>query len=203
MSCLDKDKERPGLALWLHSRDGDYFTFNAFWVGADTKVPGTKYDAPPVIDGGTIVGKPDAWVKGTTEEIVVKRNGNNDIYLNLKVGGKTKSKVVVKDPPAVVWIRKPVVSDKLIKTASHGPDPGCSAGQVNDCIYPLHPGGSFVPNSRTMTEHSTSGPSAYSEVYYVDKPDQVKIGTIYRFNLKEAHEHLPKVLAACRNPKKK
>lgn len=30
-----------------------------------------------------------------------------------------------------------------------------------------------------------------------------KNGTIYRFDLKESHEHLPKVLVACRNPKKK
>jgi hypothetical protein len=30
-----------------------------------------------------------------------------------------------------------------------------------------------------------------------------KNGTIYRFDLKESHEHLPKVLAACQNQKRK
>lgn len=33
--CLEKDKERPGLVIWLGKRErGIYYTLNAFWVGA-------------------------------------------------------------------------------------------------------------------------------------------------------------------------
>ena len=172
VQCLNHDNGSPGLRLWLNSRQGDFFTFEAFWVGADTKLPSAKYDAPPLVDGGTVVSKPDVWLKAKTEEIVVKRNGNDDLFLNLKVGGEVKSDVIVKDPPAVVWKTTPVTSGNLIKTASHGPNPGCSAGQVTDCIYPTHPGGSFVPKSAAMTERSSSDPSKYSEVFK-DTPAQI------------------------------
>jgi hypothetical protein len=87
------------------------------------------------------------------------RDEQADMYLNLKVGGKTKATVVVKDPPPVTWVNKPVISANLIKTGSHGPNPGCSAGQVTDCIYPLHPGGSFIPKTASMTERSSSDPA--------------------------------------------
>ena len=171
---LEKDKERPGLALWLQSRDGDYFTFRAFWIGANTNIPAAKYDVAPIVDGGTIIGKPDAWLKAKTEEIVVRRNANNDMYLNLKVGGETATKVLVKDPPRVVWLRERVVSKKVMTATSHGPDPGCTAGADSDTISPLHPGGSFIPNTRT-TNHSTLDPAHYGETYTVDRPDQVSV----------------------------
>lgn len=172
IQCLEKDKERPGLALWLQSRDGDYFTFRAFWVGSDTNVPAAKYDAEPIVDGGTIIGKPDAWLKAKTEEIVIKRTTNTDFYLNLKVGGQSRTKIIVKDPPAVVWVKQQVVSKKVMTAASHGPNPGCSAGSDSDTINPLHAGGTFVANTRT-TNHSTSDPTRYSEIFSVDRPDQV------------------------------
>jgi hypothetical protein len=172
--CLERDKETPGLALWLHSRDGDYFTFRAFWVGADTNIPAAKYDTAPILDGGTLIAKPDAWLKAKTEDIVIKRDKNNDFYLNLKVGGQTRTKVIVKDPPAVVWMKQPTVSHKVMIAASHGPNPGCSAGQDSDTINPLHPGGSFVPNTRT-TNHSSSDPGNYRETFPVDRPDQVSV----------------------------
>jgi hypothetical protein len=174
VECLEKDKTSPGLALWLQSRDGDYFTFRAFWVGDDTRVPAAKYDREPVVDGGRIIAKPDAWVKGTTEDIVVKRTGNDDFYLKMQVGGKTKTKIIVKDPPSVVWLKQPNVSKKVLSAASHGPNPGCSAGSDSDTIYPLQPGGSFVVNTRT-TNHSTSDPSRYSEQFTADRPDQVSV----------------------------
>ncbi|MCK1541620.1 hypothetical protein IVB12_06405 [Bradyrhizobium sp. 179] len=174
VECIEKDKEKPGLALWLQSREGDYFTFRAFWVGANTNLPAAKYDAPPIVDGGSIIGKPDAWLKSKTEEIVVKRNGNNDMYLNLKVGGQYKTRVIVKDPPAVVWAKQPVLSKKMMTASSHGPNPGCSAGSDSDTIHPLHPGGYFVANTRT-TNHATSDPSRYGETFTVDRPDQVSV----------------------------
>jgi hypothetical protein len=82
VTCLILDKEKPGLRIWLDDRQGDYFTFKAFWVGADTIVPAAKYDAPPIVDGASIISGPEAWVKGTTEDITIKRNGNNDFYLS-------------------------------------------------------------------------------------------------------------------------
>lgn len=174
VQCIEKDKEKPGLALWLQARDGDYFTFRAFWVGANTNEPAAKYDAPPIVDGGAMIGKPDAWLKSKTEEIVVKRTGNSDMYLNLKVGGQTKTKIIVKDPPPVVWAKQALISKKVMAAASHGPNPGCSAGSDSDTINPLHPGGSFVANTRT-TNHSTSDPSRYGETFTIDRADQVSV----------------------------
>ncbi|KQW82038.1 hypothetical protein [Ensifer sp. Root127] len=171
--CLVLDKEKPGLRLWLNSREGDFFFFNSFWVGTDTKQGIAQYDAEPFVIGGTVVGKPDAWIKGTTEEVVIQRNGNNDILLRMNVGGLVKTQVIVKDPPAVTWDTKPAASLRLIKTASHGPNPGCSAGEITDCIHPTRPGGYFVVGSAAMTERSSSDPSRYSEKFYLDTPDQV------------------------------
>jgi hypothetical protein len=51
VACLQMDKETPGLPLWLQARAGDYFTFRAFWVGANTLVPTATYDAQPIIEG--------------------------------------------------------------------------------------------------------------------------------------------------------
>jgi hypothetical protein len=178
VECLDKDKNTPGLALWLQSRDGDYLTFRAFWVGTDTSVPAAKYDAPPLVDGGTVVSKPDAWIKGSTEDIVVKRNGNNDLFISLRVGGKVKSKVIVKDPPDVVWDTKPVSSEHMIHAASHGPNPGCSAGAATDCIYPIRPGGYFVAGSGSMTERSSSDPGTYHERITTDTPNKICVEMI-------------------------
>jgi hypothetical protein len=44
-----------------------------------------------------MIGKPDALLKAKTEEIVVKRAKNN-FYLQLKVGGERRTKVIVRDP---------------------------------------------------------------------------------------------------------
>jgi hypothetical protein len=174
VQCLEKDKETPGLALWLQNRDGDYFTFRAFWVGADTKVGAAKYDAAPIVDGATLISKPDAWLKAKTEDVVVKRTANNDLYLNLKVGGQTRTKVIVKDPPTVVWLKQLVISPKLISAAPADRNPGCGVGSDSDTINPIHPGGYFVANTRT-TNHSTTAPDKYSEVFTVDRPDQVSV----------------------------
>jgi hypothetical protein len=59
---LELDKEKPGLALWLQKREGDYFTFGAFWVGADTKQPAARYDAQPVLDGAKLISSPIRFV---------------------------------------------------------------------------------------------------------------------------------------------
>ena len=57
--------------------------------------------------------KPATWTKGKTEEILVKRNGNEDFYLSLRVGGESKSFVIVKDPPTVTWVKTPVMTCPL------------------------------------------------------------------------------------------
>ena len=173
VACLEKDKERPGLKLWFEEANGDYLTFSAFWVGRDTGIAVADYDTDPLIDGGSIVSHPTTWVKGKTEQVVVKRSGNSDLFLNLKVGGQVASIVVVKEPPAVTWRSKQVVSPKLIRTNSHGPNPGCTAGRVTDCIYPTMPGGYLVPKTATMTEGSTTDPRHYSQSFYIDTPEKV------------------------------
>ena len=119
VECLERDKEKPGLALWLQSRDGDYFTFRAFWVGNDAGQGTAQYDATPFVDGGVIISKPESWIKAKTEEIVVKRTGNNDFYLRLSVGGQTKAKAIVKDPPVVVWNKEVITSTKVLYAPTH------------------------------------------------------------------------------------
>jgi len=52
-SCLNH--RSAGLPIWLASRDGDYFTFQAFWVGRNLDDAKAKYDAPPIVDGGAII----------------------------------------------------------------------------------------------------------------------------------------------------
>ena len=177
LACLEKEKQAPGITMWLGKRQGDYFTFNVSWIGTDTSFAAASYDAPPVVDGGTVVSKPDTWLKQTTEEVVVKRNGNNDFYLRLKIGGKVKTVVIVKDPPAVAWNMKSVTSDRLIKASSSGPNPGCSSGQAKDCIYPMHPGGHFVAKSAAMTEGYSTDPSTYGEKFE-ERPDRVCVTMI-------------------------
>jgi hypothetical protein len=172
VACLERDKERPGLTVWLQGRQGDFFTFRAFWVGSDVSLPSAKWDSEPLVDGGTVTSKPTTWLKAKTEEIVIKRPTNVDLFLNLKVGGEVKSMVIVKDPPAVAWVQKPVISGVLMKASTHGPNPGCSAGETADCVVPTHPGGSFVLKSASLTERSSSDPTKYSEAFS-ESPDKV------------------------------
>jgi hypothetical protein len=176
MKCLDSDKEVPGMHVWFDHRLGDYFTFKAFWVGADTSVGAASWQQEPFVDVGKVVSKPDTWTKGTTEEIVVKRSTNEDMFLQLKVGGKTGSAVVVKDPPVVVWLTKPVQSLKLLSVHSHNPTKkSCGAGVLSDCIYPSEPGGAFVPGSAHLADFSTSERVEYSEKKSPDTSGQICI----------------------------
>jgi hypothetical protein len=131
----------------------------------------------PIIDGATLISKPDTWVKGKTEQVVAKRNGNNDFYLNLKVGGQNNTIVAVADPPDVIWLKQVVISPKKMSVASTYSNP-CTGTSDSDTIYPLHPGGYFVANTRTLNR-STSDASHYSETFTVDRPDQVS-ATIYQ-----------------------
>lgn len=180
-SCLNH--KSAGLPVWLRSREGDYLTFEAFWVGRNLDDAKASYDSPPIVKGGTIESQPEKWTQGKIEQIVVKKVGNDDIFLQLKVGGETGAKVIVRDPPQVVWDTQQVISDTppaaqggvpgLMRTCSHGPNPGCSAGQVGDCIVPKHPGGYFVQKSRSVTQFSSSDPGRYGEVYEQDTPGKV------------------------------
>lgn len=172
VACLERDKERPGLTVWLQGRQGDFFTFRAFWIGSDVSLPSAKWDAEPLIDGGTVVSRPASWLKAKTEEIVIKRPTNVDLFLNLKVGGEVRSMIIVKDPPAVAWLQKPVISGVLMKASTHGPNPGCSAGETTDCVFPAHPGGSLVLKSAALTERSSSDPGKYSESFS-ETPDKI------------------------------
>jgi hypothetical protein len=171
-SCLESDRDKPGLTVWLNSKQGDYFTFKAFWVGMNAEVPVAR-NATERVDGGRIVAKPNVWVRGKIEEIVVKRNVNDDILLELTVDGEVRSYVLVKDPPPVIWKSRPVISERLMRAGTRGANPGCSAGQANDCIYPRQPGGSFVPGSAGIIERLTSDPSKYNEQFSMNTPAQI------------------------------
>src|SRR6266446_1873067 len=53
VQCLEKEKDKnvPGLRLWIQKREGEYFTIRGFWIGANPNTPEAKYDAPPIFDG--------------------------------------------------------------------------------------------------------------------------------------------------------
>ncbi|MDZ7855001.1 hypothetical protein [Sphaerotilus sp.] len=36
--CLEQDKERPGVQLWLSRRQGDFYHLKGFWVGFDARM---------------------------------------------------------------------------------------------------------------------------------------------------------------------
>src|SRR4051812_46023078 len=39
VACLDKDRQKPGLVIWVDKRErGVYYTLNAFWVGGNEVV---------------------------------------------------------------------------------------------------------------------------------------------------------------------
>jgi hypothetical protein len=172
-ACLQNDRETAGLRLWLARREGDFLLLSALWIGSDPALGTASYDADPVVEGGTIVSKPRTWAKAQVQEIAVKRSGNVDVFLNLRVGGQSRTLVIVKDPPAVFWKTSTVFSQTLMKTSTAPRNPGCGSGQVSDCISPARPGGTFVPGSRAVTDRSTNIPNAYSETFTVDRPDQV------------------------------
>jgi hypothetical protein len=90
-----------------------------------------------------------------------------------KVSGKSGQFVIVQDPPSVSWTTAPVVSNQLLKAATHGPNPGCSAGAARDCITPTRPGGTFVPGTAAMIDSSTSDPSRYSQVFEMNTPARI------------------------------
>jgi hypothetical protein len=175
VQCLENDKNSPGLRLWIQKREGDYFTIRGFWIGANTNTPEAKLDAK-LIDGGRLIGEPDLWKKGKTEEFVVKRESSTGFYLNMKVGGETKTIVAIADPPAVVWLKQVVTSPRTLTVMSTYSNP-CSGTSVEDTIRPVHPGGYFVANTRT-TNHTTNDPGHYSETFTVDRPDQVTVRVV-------------------------
>jgi hypothetical protein len=79
----------------------------------------------------------------------------------------------VADPPAVVWLKELVISKKELSAASTYSNP-CSATSDSDTIYPLHPAGYFIVNTRT-TNHYTTDPAHYGEVFTADRLDQVSV----------------------------
>ncbi|RUW95041.1 hypothetical protein EOA30_32975, partial [Mesorhizobium sp. M8A.F.Ca.ET.059.01.1.1] len=170
-NCLKATIGLPGLRIWLGGKQGDYLIFNAFWVGKNVVGVNVGYDAQPIVDGGIIVSKPERWYLGKTEQIVVKRIGNNDVFIQLNVGGESGSQVIVRDPPQVTWDTQPVISDTVMRACSHGPNPGCSAGQVKDCIYPKRPGGHFIQGSHSVTQFSSSDPTRNLVQFDTDTPE--------------------------------
>jgi hypothetical protein len=170
--CLNHNT--PGMYIWLSDHQGDYYTFTGFWVGNNVDQPTAKYDSPPsVTPPAKLIDYPSEWHKGVEDTFVVQSDGTSDFLLRSAVAGKRGSYVIVKDPPNISWKTQPTVSANLIKAASHGPNPGCSAGQARDCISPSHPGGSFVAGTAAMVESSTSDPGHYGVLFDINRLDRV------------------------------
>ena len=173
IDCLKKDKKEPGLRLWIQRREGDYFIIGGFWVGADPNVLEGKDDAPTSFDSVKLIGEPEVWRRDQIQEFAAKPEGNKGFFLNMKVGGQTKSLVVVPDPPDVAWLKETVVSPKKLSAASTYSNP-CTGTSDSDTIYPRHPGGYFVPGTRTVNRTTTDA-GHYGERFTVDRPDQVSV----------------------------
>jgi hypothetical protein len=103
---------------------------------------------------------------------------NNLFILYLQPYPKSKSANSGGSSSTVVMIKSPVLSITLMRTSSHGPNPGCSAGVAQDCIFPQHPGGKLIPGSGAITEGSSSDPAHYGEVFYISTPDQICVRMI-------------------------
>ncbi|CAD7036186.1 hypothetical protein RHAB21_02493 [Pseudorhizobium halotolerans] len=161
--CLNKNRETPGLALWFEKMEGDYVTLRAFWIGRNVNLATAEYDEDPVVGGGEIVAQPRTWTKAKAEKIVVKRTPGEDLFVSLAVGGETNSVIVVKSPPAVLWQQASVTAPSPMQACSHGPNPGCSAGEAKQCVDATRPGGRFVENTWAITNRTTSDPSTYGE----------------------------------------
>jgi hypothetical protein len=172
-NCIESDRTTPGVRIWLNSRQGDYILLMALWIGSDNGAATANNDSDPRVDGGLLVSFPATWQRGKTEEIVIKKTGgNSDVFLGLRVGGQSNYFIVVKDPPKVTWRNARVLSPTLLRTSSHGPNPGCSAGQARDCINPTHLGGSFVAGTAAMVESSSSDPGKYNATFS-STPNQI------------------------------
>ncbi|MBY5439328.1 hypothetical protein [Rhizobium leguminosarum] len=172
-TCLNNDKQSPGLRVWLDRREGDFLFFGAFWVGTDTAQGVGEYDNEPTIAGGTIASKPSAWVKAQNEQILVQREPNKDLLLSLSVGGKSQGIVVVKDPPVARWDESPVVSARLMAATSFGPNPGCKAGIAEDCIYPTKPGGMLEVGSQFIVDHTSTDEVRFSKTFTDLTPERM------------------------------
>lgn len=163
--CLNKNRETQGLTLWFQKKEGDYVTLRAFWVGNKDQAT-AAFDEDPVVDGGEIVAKPKAWSKAHSEKIVVKQNPGEDLFVSLAVGGETNSIIVVKAPPTVVWQQGPVsAAPPPMRACSHGPNPGCTAGQAGQCVEATHPGGRFLDDTWAVANKTSSDPSRYKEKF--------------------------------------
>jgi hypothetical protein len=170
VQCLNRNA--PGLQMWLSGRTGDFFKYEAFWVGANTTQGVGKLEGKPTYSGVEVVSLPDTWVKGNAQNIVLKRTGNVDFYFGLKVAGQNNAVFAVKDPPNVKWSTATVASARPLSASSHGTGENCSGGQDSDCIYPTHPAGHFVAGTRT-TNVKSSDPGHYGEKFDPDRPDQI------------------------------
>lgn len=169
IACLGDNS--PGLNIWLDKKQGDFLTFNAIWVGNDTALGSATLDAEPVVFGGQLIDVPMTWTKGEVQTVVVRRDGNQDVYLGLDVGGKPGSAVVVRDPPRWEWVNQVVVADRLMSATSSYSNP-CTAGEDTSCIYPMH-GGLFRTETAVISDLSSSDRSNYSQVFEQLSPHQI------------------------------
>jgi hypothetical protein len=174
IECLEKDKERPGLAIWLDRREGDYFFLNAFWVGDEGQAYG-EYDPDyPVSDSINIVAKPKNWPKGSVKEIVFKKNPNSDGFFSLSVSGKAKSYIAVHDPIPVKITNHEVLGPTLRAQTAHTGGQ-CEGGGAIGCVTPQKPGGFLVPGSGHLNNFSAALINAAGFSATFDTPDQICI----------------------------
>lgn len=160
--CLEQDKERPGIQLWLHRREGELYTLRGYWVGLNAQ-EGTASNATVALaDGVTVMMSPSSWPKGLTQEVLVrKRDANTDGVLVLHIGGLSKSLVLIRDVPQIQFASELVVSEPKIVRAGGGKSRDtCGYGGRNEaelCVKPSRPSGYLVPNTIGLVESSTHG----------------------------------------------
>lgn len=159
-NCLDSARETPGVSLWYEGREGRYLRFGAFWVGTDIRIA-TASNSEIEVDGGQVVSEPVDWHKAKTEEIVVRQDEDEDLFLSVKIDGQTSSFVVVSEPPPVVWKVKEV-KGRILNVGSSHSNP-CSGGAAADVLFPTMPGGAFVKGSVAISNRSTTDAAHYGE----------------------------------------
>lgn len=171
--CL-KGQQGEGVFMWLDKREGEFVFINAFWVGDQAKAIG-EYDREPrvVPENTLIVEKPSKWLKGKTEQLILKKSPDVEAFVSFSVSGQQGRFVVVRDPIPITMATQEVIGSKLMASSFHVSGSVCGGGSAEDCVTPKKPGGYLVRGSGRLKDFSARIISSAGFTVTVDTPDRV------------------------------
>jgi hypothetical protein len=183
--CLEKDKQTPGLRMWVAERQSNvFYTIKAFWVGNEGQGRGKQKSL--VVDGASLVQKPDSsWPSAIVEDIYVKKpSPAQDAFVSLNVEGKTKTLFLPgerPDPETDVVFYKPddPRAQPKIGISSGGSDKQdewCQYRTSSGCVYPDNkPGAYLEAGSGHLVDEQRIAADRVGWKVTVDTPRQICI----------------------------